>query len=96
MAKKRVKTDAFGFVLRELRNAKGISQEELATRLDLARAYISYLESGRRYPSIEMAIAIAQALEVRPGELLDKVAERLSCGKARPLEKQAKVFKPIE
>lgn len=95
MGKKRVKTDAFGFVLREIRHEKGITQDDLATSLDTDRSYISYLENGRRYPSIEMLISIAQAMEIRPGEILDRMAERLSSGLATPLEKQSDDFKPI-
>lgn len=88
MAKKRVKTDAFSFVLREIRYEKKLSQEKLALRLNVARSYISYLESGRRYPSIEMLIDLARALEVNPGEFIDKIAARLDSGKSKPLPKQ--------
>jgi transcriptional regulator with XRE-family HTH domain len=88
MAGKRVKTDAFGIVLREMRTAKNLSQEELAMRIDIARSYISYLESGRRYPSLEMLIALARAMGVRPGEMLDKIAEKIASGAVSPLQKQ--------
>lgn len=33
------------------------------------------LESGKRYPSIEMLVRIAIALGVRPGAMLDYIAE---------------------
>jgi transcriptional regulator with XRE-family HTH domain len=89
MAKKRVKTDAFGVVMREIRYEKKLSQEDVAVRIDVARNYISYLESGLRYPSIEMLIALAQALDVRPGDMLDRIAARMASGKASPLKKQA-------
>ena len=89
MAKKRIKTDAFSIVLRKIRTSKDMSQEELAARINVSRSYISYLESGRRYPSIEMLIALAKALEVKPGELLDSIADHLESGKAKPLPRQA-------
>lgn len=88
MAKKRVKTDAVSVILREIRHEKGLSQETVAARLDVARTYISYLESGQRYPSVEMLIALATALEIRPGEILDRVAGRIASGKALPIAKQ--------
>ena len=44
--------------------------------MDLSTPYVSMLESGKRYPSIEMLIRIAIALEVRPGAMLDFIAER--------------------
>lgn len=53
----------------------GLSQDALAGRMDVSTSYISMLENGKRYPSIEMLIRIAIALEVRPGAILDKIAE---------------------
>ena len=88
MAKKRIKTDAFSVVLREIRTEKGLSQDEVAERLDVARSYISYLESGQRYPSLEMFISVAQALGVRPGEMLEKIAARIASGRASPLNRK--------
>lgn len=38
--------------------------------------FISRLELGQEYPSIGMLIRFARAVEVRPGELLDAIAER--------------------
>ncbi len=88
MAKQRIKTDAFGVVLREIRLEKGLSQDELAERIDVARNYISYLESGQRYPSLEMIIDLSQAMGVRPGEMVDRIALRITNGKALPLQKK--------
>lgn len=85
MAKKRIKTDAFSVILREIRAEKGLSQDQVAERLDIARSYISYMESGQRYPSLEMFIAVAQALGVRPGEMMDRIAARIDSGRASPL-----------
>jgi Predicted transcriptional regulators len=88
--KVRQKTDAIGFVLREIRNEKGLSQEEVGERIQADRAYIAYLETGRRYPSVDMLIALAKALEVTPGSLLDRVSAHIDSGKARPIpHKQA-------
>lgn len=88
MAKKRVKTHAVGMVLREIRNEKNFSQETVAMRLDVNRTYISNLENGLRYPSVEMLIDLAKALEVRPGEILDRVADKLTSGKVPLLANQ--------
>lgn len=84
----RQKTDAISHVLREIRNAKGLSQDVVGERIGADRAYIAYLETGRRYPSVDMLIALARALEVRPGELLDRITEYIDSGKARPLLKR--------
>ena len=74
--KTRKKLVGVGVAIREFRQAAGLSQEQLADRMDVSTPYISMLESGKRYPSIETLVRIALALEVRPGEMLDRIAER--------------------
>lgn len=75
MRKRRKKLADVGVTLREFRHKAGLSQDALADRMDISTPYISMLESGKRYPSIEMLIRIAIALEVRPGAILDRIAE---------------------
>lgn len=53
-----------------------MTQEKVGERLGVSDTYISKLEHGKEYPSIGMLIRIAKALEVRPGELLDAIADR--------------------
>ena len=56
--------------LRQIRNRRGLSQEELAERADLHRTYVSGLEREIRNPTLSVIEKIADALEVRPDELL--------------------------
>ncbi|MGD1873862.1 MAG: helix-turn-helix domain-containing protein [Mastigocoleus sp.] len=70
--------EAFGLVLRDLRNAKNISQEKLALEGDLDRTFISLLERGLRQPSLTTIIQISDALEIKPDELMALVAKKLS------------------
>ncbi len=72
----RKKLAGVGVTIREFRQKAGLSQDALADRMDLSTPYISMLESGKRYPSIEMLIRIALALEVRPGDMLNSIADR--------------------
>ncbi len=72
----RKKLPGVGVAIRTFRQNAGLSQDELAGRMDLSTPYISMLESGKRYPSIEMLIRVALALGVRPGAMLDYIAER--------------------
>ena len=74
----RKKLPGVGVAIRTFRQNAGLSQDELAGRMDLSTPYISMLESGKRYPSIEMLIRVALALGVRPGAMLDYIAERYS------------------
>src|SRR5262249_17863411 len=55
---------AFGRVLKECRKARGISQEELASRTDIDRTYPSLLERGLRTPTLAMLLLIEEALDV--------------------------------
>lgn len=60
----------FGEKVRELRNKKGLSQEELAELAGLHRTYISSLELGKRNVSLINIYALAKALGVTPDKLL--------------------------
>jgi XRE family transcriptional regulator, regulator of sulfur utilization len=68
---------AFSGVLRERRLAAGLTQEALAHEADLERTYISFLERGLRQPSLRVLIAIAEALNVAPSELVRQLEGRL-------------------
>jgi transcriptional regulator with XRE-family HTH domain len=62
---------AFGPVLRKFRLSAKLTQEELAARLGYETAnYISCLEIGTRKPSVELLFKIADALNVKPSELI--------------------------
>lgn len=60
----------FNEKLQELRNKKGLTQEELAASLFVSRTAISKWESGRGYPNIESLKAIAKFFSVTVDELL--------------------------
>jgi transcriptional regulator with XRE-family HTH domain len=53
----------FGIKVRELRDAKGITQEELSYRSELHRTYISSIELGKRNVSLINIEKLAAALE---------------------------------
>ena len=50
--------------LEEIRKAKGITQEELASALEVSRQTVGSLENGRYNPSIILAFKIARFFEV--------------------------------
>lgn len=64
---------AFGARVRELRVARGLSQEVLAERAGIHRTYVSDLERGARNVGIDNIIAIAGALGVPPAHLFGTV-----------------------
>ena len=65
---KAIKTE-FGQRVRELRTAKGFSQEALALICDLDRTYIGGIERGERNVSLINIKKIAEALGVPVREL---------------------------
>ena len=58
--------------LRKVRQAKGLSQEELAHRAKIDRTYISALERGVYAASIEVVDRLARGLGVEAADLLKR------------------------
>ena len=54
----------FGRRIRELREARGLSQEQLATRAGLHRTYVSSTERGERNVALVNIGRLAEALGV--------------------------------
>ncbi len=55
--------------IKEIRKSKNITQEQLAEKVGIGTANISYIETGKFAPTIENFEKIAQVLEVQPYEL---------------------------
>lgn len=62
--------EEFGQKLREVRTAKGYTQQALAEKLYVTRQTVSRWESGNRYPDLETLKKISVELEVSVDELL--------------------------
>ena len=56
--------EAFGRVLKKLREEKRVTQEQLGFDSGLTRAYISLLERGHNSPTLDTIYAIATAMDV--------------------------------
>ncbi len=69
--------------MRQLRMELGLSHEKIANRAGITRPAVSHIESGKRKPSLAMAVKLAYALDVELSEIL-KYAE--SVGAAQPSE----------
>lgn len=57
--------------LKQLREARGWTQEQLAEKAGVSRAYVSRLEIGRHDPPLSMLEKLAKALKVKVGKLLE-------------------------
>lgn len=62
---------AFGKNLRRLRMVKGLTQEALAFKSEIARSQVIRFEKGERSPTLSTILALAEGLEVEPKKLLD-------------------------
>jgi DNA-binding XRE family transcriptional regulator len=58
-----------GQKIRAAREARGLTQADLASRAQLAQAYLSYLEQDQREPSLSIAARIARELDIPLDEL---------------------------
>ena len=57
--------------IREFRNLKGLTQQELADRAELTKGFISQLERNQNSPSISTLIDILQCLGTTPAEFFN-------------------------
>ena len=62
--------EQFSLVLRQLREERGWSQEQLAERADLNRSYLGEVERGRAVPSIVTVSKLAGALNIRLSSMI--------------------------
>ena len=79
---------AFAVALSAERQKAGLTQEELAERADVSARFISFLETGRRQPSLSTLHALSVGLRISMQELVatmerlheakDSVSNRLS------------------
>jgi len=65
---------SFGHRVRDLRQARGLSQEQLAELAGLHRTYVSSLERGQRNVGLDNILALAIGLGVSPAELFAEAA----------------------
>lgn len=59
-----------GKAVRDLRKQLGVSQESFAEKCDLHRTYIGQVERGEKNLSFMNIIRIANALKIKPSDLL--------------------------
>ena len=69
--------DRIGANIRELRAARGLTQQQLAKLAGLPRATWQHLESGAANPTVSVLHKVALALQVSVEELISTAARRL-------------------
>jgi transcriptional regulator with XRE-family HTH domain len=70
MPKQKKPTTDFGARLIALRQARALTQIQLAAAIDSTQRAISYYETGGGYPAPQVIVALAKILDVTSDELL--------------------------
>ena len=61
---------SFGVVIGKLRVQNGLSQMDMANRAGIARTHLIALENGKKTAKLNTVWKIAEALNIRPSELI--------------------------
>lgn len=68
---------AFGIVVSTLRVQKGLTQESLSGLAGIARSHLAALENGEKTAKMDTVWRIAEALGIRPSELVRRTEEEM-------------------
>lgn len=78
--------------LKAIRKSKGLSQEELAVKLNVVRQTISKWENGLSVPDSDMLIAISEALETSVCTLLGETAAVPEAGDLKAISEKLEII----
>lgn len=73
--KQRTALQLFGSTVRDYRNQRGLTQEDLAGRTGWKASYIAGIEAGKRNVTLHTLLRLAHALNVKASDLLQAVDE---------------------
>jgi transcriptional regulator with XRE-family HTH domain len=68
---------AVGRVVRQLRKERGRSQEVLSGLAGMARSHLAMVENGDKQANFETLWRIANALDIKPHELVRRIEEEI-------------------
>ena len=63
--------NSFAKRLKEVRLAKGLTQEDLSEKLGMEASNYSNFETGKTLPSMQTLVKIIECLQISPNELLE-------------------------
>ena len=86
---------AFGLQIKKAREAKGLTQEELAVLMDMSATHMSVLERGYKPPKLETFVRLANVLEVSADYLLQDAVDKASAGAISELSERVAQL-PVE
>jgi transcriptional regulator with XRE-family HTH domain len=65
-----------GEVLREVREERGISQEEFADKVGMHRTYIGMIERGKRNITVFTLIKISESFDINPEVIISRIHKK--------------------
>ena len=63
------KKQMIGTRIKEIRNRKGLTQEQLSEKMEINPKYLSSIERGNENPTLNTLIKLSESLEVDLGEI---------------------------
>ena len=66
-----------GNVIQQEREEKGLSQEVVSGFAGIGRTHLSAIERGERRPTLDTFFKIAEALRIRPSELMARTEHEM-------------------
>ena len=76
MADEKAEQATLGNLIRQKRQARGLSQEQLAQQLEVSRQAVAKWESGKGFPSAERLLYLGQVLDIPAEALLGRAEEK--------------------
>lgn len=59
-----------GLIIKNAREAKALTQEELSAKIAINQGNLSNIENGKSFPSFQTLCSIIEVLNIEPNELL--------------------------
>jgi len=67
------KKQMLGARIKEIRNKKGFTQEQLSEKMEINPKYLSSIERGNENPTLNTLIKLSESLEVDLGEIFSHI-----------------------
>ena len=78
--------------IRAVRKSKGLSQEELAVKLNVVRQTISKWEQGLSVPDSNMLISLSEALDTPVSVLLGEIVEQTEANDLKVISEKLEII----
>ena len=60
--------EMIGSRIQEIRNKKGLTQDQLSEKVGISSKYLSSIERGKENPTLNTILKLARSLDVKPDE----------------------------